>query len=143
MDMKEHMEDHWPEGCCWLPLPKATDERGTLAFLEGGEHLPFSVKRVFWIYGVPAGKTRGGHAHRTCAEALFPVAGAFTVEVDDGVCRRTVRMDRPDRGVLIPAGVWCNLTDFSAGAVCVVMASHPYDAEGYIHKYEDFIQTKR
>lgn len=132
----------WPEGCRLLPLPSVSDERGTLAFLEGGTHIPFGVERVFWIYGVPEGKTRGGHAHRTCAEAVFPVTGSFTIEVDDGQCRRKIRMERPDTGILIPPGVWCNLTDFSTDTVCVVVASQPYNAEGYIDKYEDFIKFR-
>lgn len=141
--MTNEKTDNWPEGCRLLPLPHVADERGILAFLEGGAQIPFDIKRVFWIYGVPAGKTRGGHAHRTCSEAVFPVTGAFTIEVDDGRYVRKIRMECPDTGILIPAGIWCNLTDFSPNAVCVVMASQPYQAEGYINTYEDFIRFRQ
>lgn len=141
--MKNEITEEWPKGCRLLPLPEAADERGTLAFLEGGVQIPFPVKRVFWIYGVPDGKTRGGHAHDTCAEAIFPVAGAFTIELDDGCRRRRVRMNKPNVGVLVPAGIWCNLTDFAPETVCVVAASHPYDAQGYINRYEDYVKRRR
>lgn len=137
--MTNETDELWPEGCRLLPLPAVTDARGTLSFLEGGHHIPFEVRRVFWITDVPAGATRGCHAHDTCAEALFVVAGSIRLTLDDGRRRKDVCLNRPDCGVLIPAGVWCELTDFAPGTVCVVAASHPYDGTGYVNRYEDYL----
>ena len=93
--------------------------------------IPFPVQRVFWITDVPEGEVRGGHAHWTCDEAVFAVTGDFEIEVDDGSRRFVTRLSSPDRGLVIPAGVWCELRHFAPGTVCVVMASQPYDASGY------------
>lgn len=120
-----------------IDIPRRTDERGALCFAENC-HLPFRVERVFWIFGVPEGKTRGGHAHRTCAEVVFPVNGSFDMFVDDGQTRRTFHMERPDQGIYIGPEVWCELRNFAPGTICVVVASQEYDAEGYINEYEDF-----
>lgn len=131
-----------PNGCRLITLPGVQDERGFLTFAEGQNHIPFRIDRVFWIYGVPEGKERGGHAHRTCAEVVVPVAGAFTMVVDDGTLRVSVRLDSPQTGILIPAGVWCELKDFAPGTVCVVAASQAYDSEGYIHCYDEYMKQK-
>ena len=131
-----------PEGCCLLPIPSASDERGALAFAEAGSTIPFDVRRVFWIYDIPKEARRGGHAHWTCAEVVVPVRGAFTMLVDDGKVRAEVRMESPTTGILIPAGVWCELKDFDKDTVLVVMASHPYDSGGYVHDYKDYKNIK-
>ena len=131
-----------PDGVTYLTAPKVLDDRGCLCFAEGGTHVPFRIERVFWIFGVGEGQTRGEHAHRTCAEAIFPVHGRFDIEVDDGRCRKTFAMDRPERGILIPAGVWCCLKNFSPDAVCLVAASQPYLAEGYINDYDEFLKSR-
>ena len=111
----------WPEGCRLISIPGAGDQRGWLAFAEA---------------------RRGGHAHRTCAELVVPVSGAFTMVVDDGRCRRSVRMDNPCEGILVPAGVWCELIDFEPATVLVVMASQPYTADGYVHDYQQYLQQR-
>lgn len=136
-------ENRFPEGVTLLPLPNVLDDRGCLCFAEAGYHLPFEVKRVFWILDVPEGKTRGDHAHRTCAEAIFPLKGSFDIEVDDGFRRARLTMDRPDCGILIPPNVWCRLENFAPGTVCVVLASQPYNVEGYMHHYDEFIKAVR
>lgn len=120
-----------------VDVPCVVDERGSLCFVEDGSFV-FDVKRVFWIYGVKEGQTRGNHAHATCAEVIFPVNGSFDVEVDDGKQSLTFHMDSPSRGVLIPAKAWCSLKNFSNDAVCVVLASQEYDAGGYVHDYKIF-----
>lgn len=139
--MENTNDNIMPDGVEILTVPKVRDDRGILCFAENDLHIPFRTERVFWIFGVKRGKTRGGHAHRTCAEAIFPVHGSFELEVDDGRKRRTFFMDRPDSGILIPAGVWCCLKNFSEDAVCVVMASQPYMAEGYINDYDEFLSS--
>ncbi|MCR5179814.1 MAG: FdtA/QdtA family cupin domain-containing protein [Bacteroidaceae bacterium] len=127
-----------PQGVELIQLPENVDERGRLSFAEGGLHIPFDVKRMFWISDVPPGKIRGGHAHWTCHEAVFPVSGSFDIEVDDGYCSRTFTMNSPSLGILIPAGIWCELRNFSPGSVCVVAASQEYDATGYANDYDSW-----
>lgn len=128
-----------PDAVRMVDVPCVVDDRGALCFVEGGSFV-FDVKRVFWVYGVKEGQTRGNHAHETCAEVVFPVSGSFDIEVDDGKHSAVYHMDSPSRGVLIPAKVWCCLKNFSNDAVCVVLASQEYDASGYIHDYEIFKQ---
>ncbi len=121
-------------------LPTHTDERGSLTCLETSKDMPFEVKRVFWIYGIPEGKSRGEHAHHTCAELLFPVCGSFKVSLsDDGKHFTEYVLDTPNRGLLIPPMVWCRLYDFSADSVCLCLASEDYNREGYINTKDEFI----
>ncbi len=130
----------FPGGCRLIRLPEIKDERGSLTFLQGSEAIPFPVERVFWIWGVPTGQSRGAHAHRTCAEVVFPLKGSFTMHVDDGRAQADILMDTPTCGILIPPGVWCHLTEFQEGTVCLAVASQPYMAEGYINKHEDYLK---
>ncbi len=134
--MNEH--DCLPRGCRIIELKERVDQRGKLSFAEAQREIPFDIERVFWIYDVPEGKERGSHAHNECAEVVVPVQGEFDMVVDDGTTQATLHMDSPHRGVLIPAGVWCSLRNFAPGTICVVMASHPYNAAGYIHDYETY-----
>lgn len=127
-----------PTGVRLIAVPGVTDSRGSLAFMEGDVHIPFPIARVFFLYDIPSGASRGDHSHRTCAEVVFAVHGAFTMAVDDGRHRMAVRMDRPDVGILIPPGIWCRLLDFAEGTVCAVMASEKYDASGYTYSYSEF-----
>ena len=140
--MSAMMSEEWPSGCKMIDVATVTDVRGRLSVVECGQGMPFRVERVFWIYDVPQEASRGGHAHWECAEVVVPVHGAFTIVLDDGRVRKTVEMNDPKRGVLIPAGVWCELKDFRNDAVLLVMASHPYDAQGYEHSYESFKRKK-
>ncbi|MEG1579932.1 MAG: FdtA/QdtA family cupin domain-containing protein [Bacteroidaceae bacterium] len=132
-----------PEGCQIIKLPTIHENRGNLAFLESEKHLPFCVKRVFWIYGVPIAETRGGHAHWTCAEVVFPINGDFWITVDDGTTQCAIHLNEPNEGLLIPAGVWCSLYDFSNGAVCIAMASEAYNVNGYENNYELYKEKRR
>ena len=125
-----------PHGVELLQVAQNVDERGSLCFMEVAAHLPFEIRRVFWISDVPTGKTRGGHAHWTCHEAIFSVSGSFEIEVDDGDVRRTFTLDRPWEGITVPAGVWCELRHFAPGSVCLVLASEAYDASGYAQTRE-------
>jgi hypothetical protein len=132
------------EACCRIvKVARYDDERGSLCYVEGGHDFPFPIQRMFWIFNVPAGAERGGHAHWTCSEVIFPVSGSFEITVDDGIRQQTFVMDRPDRGIIIPAGVWCTLRRFSPGTVCCVAASHPYDADGYVNDYETYLKERR
>lgn len=118
-------------------VPQHDDVRGSLCYAEW-HHLPFEPRRVFWIFGVPEGAERGGHSHATCAEVVFPLSGSFDMTVDTGHERHTYHMDRPDTGIYIGPNVWCELTRFAPDTVCVVVASEPYDPDGYINDYQRF-----
>ncbi len=126
-----------------IELPKICDPRGNLSFVEGGRHIPFNIRRVFYIYDVPGGETRGGHAHRECQTVLVAVAGSLTVRLTDGVDEITVQLNRSNKGVLIPAGVWDTMHDFTTGTVCVAFASHLYEEEDYIRDFDEFCDYAR
>ncbi len=132
MSKLDYMNEGTSDNCLKIgqivKIPCVVDERGSLCFAES-KHLPFEIKRVFWIYGVEEGKTRGGHAHRTCAEVVFPLCGSFEIEVDDGKHSETILMDSPEKGIHIPPNVWCCLKNFASGTVCVVLASQDYETE--------------
>lgn len=121
-----------------IDFPKICDPRGNLSFVEGGRHLPFNIKRVFYIYDVPGGETRGGHAHRACSTVLVAVSGSLTVRLTDGVDEKVVRLNRSNKGVLIPAGVWDTMEDFTTGTVVVAFASHQYEEEDYIRDFDEY-----
>ena len=129
-----------PKGCDLIHLPNVVDDRGMLTFVEGNKHIPFEIKRIFWTYRVKEGQTRGNHAHRTCSMVLFPVGGSYKIELDDGTFRCTLHMEDPHVGLLVPPGVWCRLFDFTPEAASVCLASHPYEAEDYIHVYDEFLK---
>ena len=137
------VEKHLPRGCRLITLPYVGDERGWLTFAEGEGTVPFAVRRVFWISDVPQGARRGGHAHWTCSEVVVAARGAFTMVLDDGRMRKEVRMERVNVGVLVPAGVWCELKDFEPDTLLVVMASEEYKAEGYVHDYKEYVERLR
>lgn len=140
--MKHENNRTLPSGCTLLKGITVGDDRGNLTFVEGST-LPFSIKRMFWITSVPLGKNRGGHAHVSCSEAVFAVQGAFTMHLSNGNIRGAVRLSAPGEGVVVPAGVWCELTDFTLDCVCVVAASQPYNAEGYVNSYSKYIELKQ
>ncbi len=137
--MSENNNISLPRGCRIIEFPESADDRGALSFAEGAHQIPFQIERVFWIYGVPEGKTRGGHSHSESAEVVVPVTGSFRMVVDDGTHHVEVIMDSPRKGILIPPGVWCDLRDFAPGTVCMVFASHPYNASGYINDYNEYL----
>lgn len=140
MDEHNNIEScsHLPRGCRLINLPEHKDKRGCLSIAEARNEIPFSIERVFWIYDVPKGESRGAHSHCECAEVVLPVHGTFDMTVDDGTTKATVHMDSPHTGILIPAGVWCQLSNFTHDTVCLVMASHPFNASGYIHDYATY-----
>ena len=131
-------QDRLPRGCRLISLPEHRDKRGCLSIAEWGNGIPFAIERVFWIYDVPEGEERGAHSHNECAEVVVPVSGAFDMTLDDGTTQATVHLDSPHVGILVPAGVWCRLSGFAPGTVCVVLASHPFNAAGYVHDYATY-----
>lgn len=126
-----------------IQLPKIPDNRGNLSFIEEGRHIPFSVARCYWIYDVPGGERRGGHAYRRNSELIVALSGAFTVTVDDGLTRREFQLDRSYYGLYVPAGLWREMSAFSTNSLALVLASTPYDEADYVRDYEDFKRMKR
>lgn len=126
-----------------LQLPHFQDDRGALSFVEGERHVPFSIRRVYYLYDVQAGESRGGHAHKQLQQLMIPLAGAFTVELDDGVEKRSFRLERPSQGLYVPRGLWRDLREFTPGAVCLVLASLPYSEEDYYRDYDEYLSAVR
>lgn len=125
--------------CRVIELPRIPDERGNLTFLEGGRHIPFGIERVYWIYDVPGGEVRGGHAYRRLHEFIIALSGAFDIELDDGASRRIVSLNRPDRGLYVTPFVWRQVRNFSTNSVCLIAASAPYDEADYFRDYAEFV----
>lgn len=124
-----------------IDLRKVADPRGNLTVAERAGGLPFDVGRVYWVYDVPAGESRGGHAHKECEEVLVAVSGSFDVTLDDGHSRQTYHLNHPWQGLYIGTGTWRTLDDFSSGAVCLVLASQPFREEDYIRDYEEYLKV--
>jgi hypothetical protein len=123
-----------------VELPIIPDRRGNLTFVEGGNHVPFEIARTYWIYDVPGGAHRGGHAYRELEELVIALSGSFEVTVDDGVQRSSFTLNRGDVGLYIPRATWRTLTHFSTNAVCLCLASAPYDESDYIRSYSEFLE---
>jgi WxcM-like, C-terminal len=129
--------------CRIIEIPRFTDLRGTLSAVEGRPFLPFDLKRFFYIYGVPEGAQRAEHAHRTDEELFIALAGSFKILMNDGDSAMEFQLDRPDHGLYMPPLIWHVLHSFTPGTVCAVLASAPYDSNGYYRVYEDFLDAVR
>lgn len=125
--------------CQIIDLPKISDPRGNITFIESTRHIPFEIRRVYYLYDVPGGESRGGHAHRTLEQFLISASGSFDVIVDDGTNRRRFHLERSYYGIYIPSGVWREMDNFSTGSVCLVLASDFYNEEDYIREYSEFM----
>ena len=129
--------------CSVIELPKNHDPEGNLTPVYSNVHVPFDIKRVFYLYDIPGGESRGAHAHKTCHQFLVAASGAFEVVLDDGINKRTVTLNRPFYGLHIPPGIWAAEQGFSSGSVCLVLASEKYDESDYIRNYEDFFEYRK
>lgn len=126
-----------------IDLPKFLDARGNLSFAEQNNHIPFEIKRTYWIYDVPGGEDRGGHAFRENQEVIIALSGAFDVAVDDGKEKRTFRLDRSYYGLYIPKGLWRTIENFSTNAFALEFGSVPYSKDDYIREYDEFLKLKQ
>lgn len=126
----------------WSPisLPRIQDARGDLTFVEGGNHVPFDIARVYYLYNVPTDAERGGHAHRRLRQVIFAMSGSFRVRLFDGGRREDVWLNNPTIGILVETLVWREIDRFSQGAVLMCLASEPYEAEEYIRDYDEFLR---
>ncbi|WP_321480228.1 FdtA/QdtA family cupin domain-containing protein [uncultured Bacteroides sp.] len=129
--------------CSIIEIDKHHHEKGNLSVLENSKTVPFDVKRTYYLYDVPGGESRGGHAHKELRQLIIAASGSFTVTLDDGKVKRTFLLNRPYQGLLVVPGIWRTLDDFSSGSVCLVLASHCYDVEDYIRDYDDFEKYKK
>jgi len=136
-DQRSHLRDG-QTGCRIIDLPRVTDPRGNLTFIEGGDTIPFDIARIYYLYDVPGGEWRGGHAHRELQQLFIAASGSLDVVVDDGVHRERFRLNRSYYGLLVPSMIWRELDDFSSGSVCLVLASHHYSREDYYYDYDEF-----
>jgi hypothetical protein len=127
--------------CQLIELPKINDPRGNLTFVEGGEHIPFEVKRVFYLYDVPGGAERAGHALKTCHQFLIAMSGSFDVILYDGKEKRRLHLNRSYYGLHIPPMIWREMDNFSSGAVCLALASTKYDAADYYRDYNEYLRA--
>jgi WxcM-like, C-terminal len=129
--------------CSVLSLPKVVNPRGNLTFIEGSSHVPFEIKRVFYIYDVPTEEGRGAHAHKTLHQFLICLSGSFDVRIDDGERQATIHLSRPWKGLHVPPMIWSAEVNFDPGTVCLVLASDHFHESDYIRDYEAFLQASR
>ena len=138
------MKENTVYDCTLIELDKHhSDRKGNITVVENDRDVPFEVRRTYYLYDVPGGESRGAHAHRELSQLIIAVSGSFSVTLDDGNVKRTFILNRPYQGLYVVPGIWRTLEDFSSGAVCLVLASHPYDAGDYIRDYDEFIKYKR
>jgi hypothetical protein len=129
--------------CRVLDLPKITDPRGNLTFIEGSQHIPFDIARVYYLYDVPGGAERGGHAHKGLHQLIIAMSGSFDVVLDDGVDKRRIHLNRSYNGLYICPMVWRELDNFSSGSVCMVLASNLYDESDYYRDYDEYLVARK
>ncbi len=126
------------EDCQMIDLPRINDPRGNLTFVESGRHVPFEIKRVYYLYDVPGGAERGGHAHKNLRQLIVAMSGSFDVHLDDGRAKKMVHLNRSYNGLFVCPMTWREISNFSSGAVCLVLASNFYDDDDYYRDYAQF-----
>ncbi len=129
------------DDCKLIDLPKITDPRGNLTFVEGGRHVPFTIQRVYYLYDVPGGAERGGHAHKELHQLIIAMSGSFDVVLDDGTRKGRFHLNRSYYGLYVCPMIWRALDNFSSGSVCMVLASNHYAESDYFRDYQDFLRA--
>ena len=128
--------------CRIIDLPKISDPRGNLTFIEAGSHIPFDIQRVYYLYDVPGGAERGGHAHKALHQLIIAMSGSFDVVLDDGRDKKRVHLNRSYYGLYVCPMIWRELDNFSSGSVCMVLASNRYDEADYFRDYGEFLRSR-
>lgn len=128
--------------CHIIPLSKIHNPAGNITIVEGKKNIPFNIQRIYYLYDIPGGESRGGHAHKELLQLIVAASGSFEVLLDDGINKKIVRLNRPNYGLLVVPGIWRELFEFSSGAICLVLASHKYNANDYIREYDEFVGFK-
>lgn len=137
------MRDTTVYQCSVIEIDKHHHQKGNISVIENGITIPFDVKRAYYLYDVPGGEARGGHAHKALEQLIVAVSGSFNVKLNDGNVTRTFTLNRPYQGLLVVPGIWRELDDFSSGSVCLVLASHKYDEADYIRDYQEYLNYKK
>ncbi len=128
--------------CSLIELGKIKNRAGNITIVENSIQVPFDIQRIFYLYDIPGGESRGAHAHKQCHQFLIAASGSFEVLLDDGKVKRLIQLNRPYLGLHIPPGIWASEINFSSGSICLVFASHQYDANDYIRDYNEFIDLR-
>jgi len=128
------------EDCRMIELPQIGDRSGHITALNNNSEIPFAIKRIFYLYDIPGGESRGAHAHKECHQFLVAVSGSFEVLLDDGKTKKTVALRSPNTGLHIAPGIWASEINFSSGAICLVLASHEYSEPDYLREYKDYLE---
>ena len=128
--------------CAIIELPRIQNRSGNITAIENNIEIPFDAKRIFYLYDIPGGESRGAHAHKDCHQFLVAASGSFEVQLDDGKVKKTVMLNQPYRGLHIQPGIWASEVNFSSGAICLVIASHKYNESDYIRDYTEFLKFK-
>ena len=128
--------------CNVIELSKIHNPAGNITIIQNGEHLPFDVKRVYYLYDVPGGSERGGHAHKNLYQLIVAASGSFDVIIDDGKNKKIIQLNRPNFGLMVIPGIWREIVNFSSGAICFVLASEKYSEDDYIRTYDEFQKFK-
>ena len=126
--------------CSIIHFPKIHNRAGNITPLQNGIEVPFEVKRIYYLYDIPGGESRGAHAHRVLQQVIVAASGSFDVTIDDGINKKTIHLNRPYYGLHLLPGMWRDLSNFSSGAICLVLASERYDAQDYIRNYTDYLK---
>lgn len=126
--------------CNIITLPKVHNPAGNITAVNNQNEIPFETKRVYYLYDIPGGESRGGHAHRELQQFIIAASGSFDIIIDDGNVKRTFHLSRPYFGLYMPSGLWREIDNFSSGSICLVLASHPYNEEDYIRDYETYLK---
>jgi WxcM-like, C-terminal len=131
------------DACKIIDLPKISDRRGNLTFIEGGRHIPFDIRRAYYLYDIVGGAERGGHAHKALQQLIIAMSGSFDIHLDDGYSKKMIHMNRSYYGLYVCPMIWREIDNFSSGAVCLALASEHYDEADYYRDYEEFIRAVR
>lgn len=127
-----------------IQLPKVFNEKGNITAINNeGSIIPFTVDRVYYLYDIPGGEDRGGHAHKKLEQLVIAASGSFDITIDDGITKRTFNLARPYFGLYLPSGIWRELHNFSSGAICLVLASNKYDSSDYLRDYDEYLKIKK
>lgn len=129
--------------CSLIELQRIQNRSGNITAIENNVEIPFDAKRIFYLYDIPGGESRGAHAHKECHQFLVAASGSFEVQLDDGKVKKTVMLNQPYRGLHIPPGIWASEVNFSSGAICLVIASHEYKESDYIREYNEFLKFEK